>query len=54
MCVDVVDRHLDITIAGADASLGGSDLGEPRYKGQPVIIVHGITNRITRFNVSSE
>lgn len=37
---------------GNGASVGGSEVGQPRYKGQPVIIVHGITNKIERFNVS--
>lgn len=37
---------------GKEASVGGSEVGEPRFEGQPVIIVHGITNKISRFNVS--
>ncbi|KAI6183860.1 hypothetical protein M3Y97_00534000 [Aphelenchoides bicaudatus] len=35
---------------GKEASVGGSEVGEPRFEGQPVIIVHGITNKISRFN----
>jgi len=43
---------------GADASLGGKDpqeeqsLAPNRQKREAVLIVHGITNKITRFNVS--
>lgn len=46
---------------GADASLGGKDTQEEqnmaatqpgRQRREAVLIVHGITNKITRFNVS--
>ncbi|CAD5212962.1 unnamed protein product [Bursaphelenchus okinawaensis] len=39
-------ERLDI---GEDASFGGNEAGEGRYRGQPVIIVHGITNKVSRF-----
>lgn len=37
---------------GKEGSIGGSEAGESRYNGQPVIVVHGITNKISRFYVS--
>jgi hypothetical protein len=36
---------------GADASRGGRMPGHQPSPEEPVIIVHGITNKITRFNV---
>lgn len=42
---------LERTDLGKDASIGGAEMGEARYSGEPVLIVHGITNKITRFNV---
>jgi hypothetical protein len=44
-------QQLERMDLGADGSVGGSEVNEPRFNGQPVIIVHGITNKITRFNV---
>lgn len=38
---------------GRDASFGGKASPEEAVKQQPVIIVHGITNKVTRFNVGS-
>ena len=38
---------------GGDASFGGRTNDDEVLKNQAVIIVHGITNKITRFNVSS-
>jgi hypothetical protein len=45
--VNVLERR-DL---GADASIGGREPGAVPSKQEPVIIVHGITNKITRFNV---
>lgn len=36
---------------GADACFGGKESDNEELKHQAVIIVHGITNKITRFNV---
>jgi hypothetical protein len=38
---------------GPDASTGGREAGAVASPKEPVVIVHGITNRITRFNVSN-
>ena len=38
---------------GADASFGGKISDEETLTHQAVIIVHGITNKVTRFNASS-
>ena len=37
---------------GPDASVGGREPGASPSQQEPIIIVHGITNRITRFNVN--
>lgn len=38
---------------GTDASFGGKVSKDETLKHQAVIIIHGITNKVTRFNVSS-
>lgn len=47
-----VAQQLERLDLGEDASLGGGEAGQPRFKGQPVLIVHGITNKVSRFQVS--
>ncbi|KAI6194746.1 hypothetical protein M3Y96_01157500 [Aphelenchoides besseyi] len=43
-------QQLERADLGSDASIGGLDAGHERFSGQAVILVHGITNRISRFN----
>lgn len=42
---------LERTDLGLDASFGGKESAEEKPTNQPVIIVHGITNKATRFQV---
>ncbi|KAH7729782.1 Protein LIPS-7 a [Aphelenchoides avenae] len=42
--------QLERTDLGGDASFGGKSSQDEVVKQQPVIIIHGITNKVSRFN----